>query len=232
MHFDSEAFARDLGQGPIIEPNINWVLRQQIDDWNAAWHYDMQAATLARFEEYKQMLKDAEIQKQIEEQKQNDFNKILALIDDLNSEIFKGYGMSNGGKGGKGNNNKVQPDYLQNANKVELSTLLFDKTWGEAARDASKMIPLGAEEMTAVKVFGFIGQSAKYLSWTGEFVSVSAAIYTVIDNPSAGNFGRLGVTSAAIGSNFIPFVGPGVSISIFAADQIGWFQGFYDWLDN
>jgi RHS repeat-associated protein len=106
LYFDYADWKKDLGQSPPFDPAINWGLRQQIDDWNQAWQYDMLAAAMDRWDKAKKRAKEAAIQKQRIDQQQNDLKIIQEALaaherGEFFGEIMKGPGMSFGGPKGK-----------------------------------------------------------------------------------------------------------------------------------
>jgi hypothetical protein len=61
---------------------------------------------------------------------------------------------------------------------------------------------------------------------------LGVAIVNVYNNPTDGNWGRLGVSFGITATNFIPYAGPFVSFGLSAVDVSGGFDSFYDWLDE
>ncbi len=72
---------------------------------------------------------------------------------------------------------------------------------------------------------------SKGLGTFGNLVGVGSAFIQFRNNQTLGNATRLGVQGVAIGANFIPVVGPAISIGIGTADMI-WGDQFYNSIDK
>ncbi len=93
----------------------------------------------------------------------------------------------------------------------------------------TRMAQINAE---GSRVIGTIGKTSSYIGWTGEALSLGINGYNVYNNPTAGNWGRLGVSVVTTSLNFVPVVGPLLSFGVSVIDASGGFDGFYDWLDE
>lgn len=123
---------------------------------------------------------------------------------------------------------------IEDAQSVAFMTNLASGIWGEAVRDMGTTTSTLAEEVQAAKVFGVVGKVARVGNIAGNALSIATSLAVVIDNPTAGNTGRLIVSGIAIGANAINIVCPGagtlVSIGISVADA-AWGHYLYDYLD-
>jgi len=98
-----------------------------------------------------------------------------------------------------------------------------------AVRDAARMASIDAQ---GAKIVGNIGKVGTTVGWVGEGISISVSVYNLYNNPTAGNWGRFGVSVGIAGTNFFPYAGPLISFGLSAVDAGGGFNGFYDWLDE
>lgn len=82
------------------------------------------------------------------------------------------------------------------------------------------------------KVVTTIGRTATTVGWVGEGISIGISVYNVWNNPSAGNWGRFGVSIGIAATNLIPYAGPFISFGLSGVDASGGFDSFYNWLDE
>jgi len=98
-----------------------------------------------------------------------------------------------------------------------------------AVRDVARMAKIDAQ---GAKVVTAIGRTTTSIGWVGEGVSFGVSIYNVWNNPTPGNWGRVGVSVGITATNFIPYAGPFISFGLTGVDVSGGFDNFYNWLDE
>jgi hypothetical protein len=111
----------------------------------------------------------------------------------------------------------------------EVAGLSADAKRVNAVRDAARMAKIDAQ---GARVVTNIGITATTVGWVGEGISFGVSVYNVWNNPSAGNWGRLGVSVGIAATNFIPYAGPFISFGLSGVDSFGGFDSFYNWLDE
>jgi RHS repeat-associated protein len=95
---------------------------------------------------------------------------------------------------------------------------------------------IAASECKLYKHPGFgIQAVAKYgtrVGWYGEALTIGVDVINVYNNPTWGNWGRLGVSVGIASSNTIPYAGPSISFGLSVLNSGGTFNSFYNGLDS
>jgi hypothetical protein len=146
-----------------------------------------------------------------------------------NDPYWLGEPSGQGGNDFQNINNPLGPYTSWTGVVGQAAGLSADAKRVNAVRDAARIARIDAQ---GAKVVGTIGKTASTIGWVGEGISIGVNAYNVYNNPTAGNWGRFGVSVVTAGLNFIPVVGPIISFGVSAVDASGGFDGFYNWLDE
>ena len=147
---------------------------------------------------------------------------------------YGSYGGGSGGRtgGGSGISNRGVNSIVEVASTVN-STAGPYMSWGgvvgaaaERALLASPGVDAATGVINGVKVVG------KGLARVGAGLSIGLNIYEFYQNPTAGNFGRIIISTGIAGIGAIPLAGPILSFGLSLYEANGGFDSLYQWLDK
>lgn len=111
---------------------------------------------------------------------------------------------------------------------VGLGSTLIEESSRNGLLDAAKAV-----KDPSAGVVKAVGTGARYVGYVGMAASLAINVNAIYNNPTWGNYGRLGVNGLSIGVS-VAFPGPGtlVGLGISTVDYAGGFDGFYNYLDG